>query len=250
MKHNICEELVDSAIAIDDLEPWQANPHRGDIPAIKASYKEFGQMKPVVVRDNGDRTYTIVAGNHQVEAARQLGWTHIAATKFQGTMKQAIAFALADNRTTQLGTDDPVLLHEAVISVVDEYPEMFDSMGWDDFQRAAMEEQVEHFYAADEEPAGYVPPVLISRPGEGIHEVSSLQASTEKEITAPVGVNTEDAVRRAQKPLFSTHWFLTMRNSSVGGMTFCVGCVAMGPRMEKQPQKDFCIFLTLMLISK
>ena len=54
---------------IDSLLPLEGNPRRGDIGAIAASYREFGQVKPIVVRDNEDGTFTVIAGNHQLEAA-------------------------------------------------------------------------------------------------------------------------------------------------------------------------------------
>jgi hypothetical protein len=165
-----------------------------------ASYRQFGQMKAIVARDNEDGTFTIVAGNHQAEAAKRLGWTHIAVTKFKGSMKEAIAFALADNRTTQLGTDDPVLLQDAIVSVMDEYPEMFDSLGWDDFQMAAMEEQVEYLNASDHMPSGYIAPVLISNPGDELNsnpaDVVSSDNGENEQINAPSGMNTLDAVTR------------------------------------------------------
>jgi hypothetical protein len=203
MKHNICSELVDQALSLDLLSPWDSNPHNGDIPAIMASYSQFGQMKPIVVHSNGDDTYTIIAGNHQAEAVRRLGWTHIAATKFVGTRKEAIAFALADNRTTQLGSDDPILLHEAVTLVVDEFPEMFETLGWDQFQLAAMEEQVEYLNFSENEPSGYVAPVMISQPGEPLpprvdsplKRVQPIDIES-VEINAPAGVDQTDAITR------------------------------------------------------
>lgn len=198
MKYNIHADIESLALEIDSLIPWEPNPHKGNIPAIMASYQEFGQIKPIVVKINGDGTYLIIAGNHQTEAAKRLGWTHIAATRLDTDDKRAIAFALADNRTTQLGSDDPVLLHEAVVSVMDEYPEMFDSLGWDDFQIAAMEEQVEYLNAADAAPTGYVAPVLVSQPGEeGRKSVLDKSVNLEDEqIFAPASVNTFDAVTR------------------------------------------------------
>lgn len=204
MKHNICSELKDQALPFDVLMPWEVNPHSGDVAAIMASYEQFGQLKPIVVHTNGDDTYTIMAGNHQAEAAKRLGWTHIAATRFNGTRKQAIAFALADNRTTQLGSDDPVLLHEAIVSVIDEYPQMFESLGWDDFQMAAMEEQVEYFHAAEAAPTGYVAPVLVAQPGDDLSDLASASEIVtfgNNQINAPSNVDTKDAVARGSTSL-------------------------------------------------
>jgi hypothetical protein len=204
MKHNICSELKDQALALDRLTPWDRNPHNGNIPAIMASYAQFGQLKSIVVHTNEDEedTYTIIAGNHQAEAALRMGWTHIAATKFQGTRKEAIAFALADNRTTQLGSDDPVLLHQALSMVVDDYSETFDALGWDSFQIAAMEEQVEYLTIMDNEPTGYVAPVMISQPGEPFQipeprpQKSEVKEEEDQQINAPASINQHDAITR------------------------------------------------------
>jgi hypothetical protein len=204
MKHNICPDLADQALPLELLSQWDVNPHKGNIPAIMSSYGQFGQMKSIVVHTNGDDTYTIIAGNHQAEAAQRLGWTHIAATRFHGTRKEAIAFALADNRTTQLGSDDPVLLHQAVTLVADDYSEMFDVLGWDEFQRAAMEEQVEYLNIADSEPSGYVAPVMISQPGDPISPIkteTTTQPIQQKdvesvEINAPASLDQTDAITR------------------------------------------------------
>ena len=69
----IHESIKKLAKPIDKLLPLENNPRRGDVDAIAASYAEFGQVKPIVVKDNGDDTFTVIAGNHQVEAAKKLG---------------------------------------------------------------------------------------------------------------------------------------------------------------------------------
>jgi hypothetical protein len=200
MKHNICKELADTAVSLESLTPWNDNPHNGNVPAIMASYKEFGQMKSIVIHANDDDTFTIIAGNHQAEAAKRLGWTHIAATAFNGTRQEAIAFALADNRTTQLGSDNPVLLHEVVSSVIDQYPEMFDALGWDDFQMAAMEEQVEYLNIAEGQISGYIAPVMISQPGDPFIQPQQNEPTSKDEesetIVAPASVDQHEAVIR------------------------------------------------------
>jgi len=65
---------------------------------IAASYKKFGQQKPVVVRSTG----VLVAGEGQWVAARdRLNWTHIAALTFDGSVEDAAVFGLVDNRTQE-----------------------------------------------------------------------------------------------------------------------------------------------------
>jgi ParB family chromosome partitioning protein len=72
------------------------------------SYRRFGQRKPIVALADG----TVIAGNHQLEAARRLGWTNIAVVRTDDDELSAQAFALADNRTSDLGTyDREDLLH-------------------------------------------------------------------------------------------------------------------------------------------
>lgn len=89
-------------VSIADLEAFPNNPRRGDVPAIAASFRRWGQLKPIVT--DGPR---IVAGHHMVLAAGELGWTHIAAVAndFADEDEQR-AFLLADNRTAELGTVD------------------------------------------------------------------------------------------------------------------------------------------------
>jgi hypothetical protein len=196
--HKIHPSLVDLAISLSQLTPLPNNPRKGDVDAIMASYDEFGQVKPIVIQPHDDGTATVIAGNHQTEAARRLGWTHIAAVPMNTDDKRALAFALAENRTMELGHTDPVLLHDAVISVLDDYIQTFEALGWDDFQLAAMEEQVEHLTDSANEPSGYVPPVMISQPEDVEPEVSPRPTapSEPSHIDAPVGINSHEAVTR------------------------------------------------------
>lgn len=140
MKYNIEASLHGLLIDIDKLNHLDGNPRKGSIEAIVASYSEFGQVKPIVAKPNGDGTFTVIAGNHQLAAARKLGWTHIAAVQYDVENEKAIAFALADNRTSELGHTDQVLVAELIDSVVDQFPDLLDSLGWDDWEIAAMEE--------------------------------------------------------------------------------------------------------------
>ena len=84
-------------------DPQNARSHdERNVKAIAASYRRFGQQKPIVVDAHGK----VIAGNGQLRAAIALGWTHLAAV--QVTMKAAeqIAFAIADNRTAELADWD------------------------------------------------------------------------------------------------------------------------------------------------
>jgi ParB-like chromosome segregation protein Spo0J len=89
-------------------DPANARKH-GDrnIQTIVESLNRFGQQKPIVV----DSSNCVRAGNGTLEAARSLGWTHLdcVVTDLKGS--DAIAYAIADNRTAELAEwDDGVLV--------------------------------------------------------------------------------------------------------------------------------------------
>lgn len=103
------EELRPFLVEIGSIEPFPGNPRVGNKEAVAASLKRFGQAKLSVVIDGA----RIVAGHHVVQAATDLGWTHIAAgpNAFRDEDEQR-AFLVADNRSSDLGSYDLALLTE------------------------------------------------------------------------------------------------------------------------------------------
>lgn len=162
--NGIHESLVALAMPLNSLLPLKDNPRRGDIEAITASYKEFGQVKPIVVTDNGDGRYVIIAGNHQYEAAKRLGWDSIACTVLEGDEKKAMAFAYADNRTADLGGYDEDLLVQMISDVGSEYSELMNGLGIDEFDLAAIEDSVATSESEILTSSEFVPPVIIDEP--------------------------------------------------------------------------------------
>lgn len=120
MEGQIATDLLPLAYPIGKLVPLPGNPRRGSVEAVKASYERFGQRKPLVVRRKGkSQTGTVLAGNHQLAAAKALGWTHLAVVWVTDTDAEAEAFSLADNRTGDLGgydNDDLLAMLERVNS--------------------------------------------------------------------------------------------------------------------------------------
>ena len=168
MSNGIHESLLSLAVDIDTLVPLDNNPRRGDVAAIMSSYKEFGQIKPIVIRPNDDGTATVIAGNHQLQAAKQLGWNKIAAVPYDVDGERAIAFAIADNRTMELGYTEPELLNEVILELADVYPELMTGLGWDEFSTAEIEQKVIRQDNRVIEPgAGFVPPVITDNSGNG-----------------------------------------------------------------------------------
>jgi len=129
----IAHQLRDLAVPLDTLniDPDNARTHGpANIQAIRDSLNRFGQRSPVVVQKQG---MVVRAGNGRVEAARELGWEHIAAVVVDESSVDATAFALADNRTAELAEwDDDVLRRTLAALEADDV----DPIGWDDDQLA------------------------------------------------------------------------------------------------------------------
>jgi ParB-like chromosome segregation protein Spo0J len=115
---NIAEPLRALAVPIDELTPDPANTRTHgpeNLNAIKASLRVYGQRKPVVVnRRNG----VIEAGNGTLEAARALGWTHVATVYVDDDPVTQAGFSIADNRTAELAEWDRDAL-EMVLATIE-----------------------------------------------------------------------------------------------------------------------------------
>lgn len=124
----IIESLAPLAVDIDSLVLLPGNPRKGDVEAVAASLGRFGQRKPIVVRAS-DRV--VIAGNHTWQAAKSLGWDEIAAVLVDDDTATSEAFALADNRTAELGGYDEALLLELIRSVGEMDASLLLDTGWD-----------------------------------------------------------------------------------------------------------------------
>src|SRR5690349_13671478 len=107
---HIAEPLRHLAVPIETLTLDPANARKHDqrnLDAIKGSLKRFGQRFPIVAQRQG---LVVRAGNGRLMAAKLLGWTHIAALVVDESEVEAVAFAIADNRSSELAEwDDQAL---------------------------------------------------------------------------------------------------------------------------------------------
>ena len=125
---DIAPDLLTLAQPIDSLELLDGNPRIGDVDAVAASLRRFGQRKPIVAR-RSDRQ--IIAGNHTYKAACQLGWAEIAVVLVDDDDATAKAFALADNRTAELGGYDDSNLAAMIAEVGEFDAALLADTGWD-----------------------------------------------------------------------------------------------------------------------
>jgi len=129
--NHITEDLKPLAIEVKKLTPDPANAMDHDersIDEIKSSLVAFGQRKPIVcqVAKSG---ILIKAGNGTYEAAKQLGWEHIAAVKIKEDNTTATGYAIADNRTAQFGKWNPESL-DKLFKSFDGTQFSSESLGW------------------------------------------------------------------------------------------------------------------------
>lgn len=107
------EALRPLLLPISAVSTHPANPKEHDLGAIAASLARFGQQQPIVVQKS---TGWIIAGNGRWLAAPMVGemetalgfgagepWTHIAVVLSDLDDTTAKAYAIADNRTHDLG---------------------------------------------------------------------------------------------------------------------------------------------------
>lgn len=103
-------------VPVSGLVPYGPNPRRGNIDVIVESLTHHGQYRPIVVRA---RTFEVLAGNHTLAAAKELGWTEIAATFVDVSDDEAARIVLVDNRSADLGTYDDQVLTDLLASLPD-----------------------------------------------------------------------------------------------------------------------------------
>jgi ParB-like chromosome segregation protein Spo0J len=112
----IIPQLREHATPVDDLrvDPANANTHpERNMRAIRDSLAEFGQRQVIVARENG----TVIAGNGRLEAARNLGWSHIACVTVDDDDLTAMRYAIADNRSGELSEWDSETLAKTLDAI-------------------------------------------------------------------------------------------------------------------------------------
>lgn len=192
---NINASIQHLSVAIDQLSGLPNNPRKGDVEAIMASYAQFGQVKPIVARPNDDGTLTVIAGNHQLEAARRLGWDSIAVVQLNVDEKTALAYAMADNRTVELGYTDEQLLADILGQISDDYSDLLESLQYDAFEVAAIQSAANTVESILDD--GYVPPVIYREPpSQDLRDQVSVSTTDkgETKIEALPHVDTRAAV--------------------------------------------------------
>ena len=93
--------------AADSLILHEQNPRQGDVGAIVESIEANGFYAPLIVQRS---TRHVLAGNHRLLAARQLGMGEVPVVWVDVDDDRALRILLADNRTADLAAYDDVNL--------------------------------------------------------------------------------------------------------------------------------------------
>jgi ParB-like nuclease family protein len=118
-------KMVVASVAIDDLVPDHQNARKGDVAAIAASLREFGQHRVVVVQTGTNR---IIAGNHLVLAAASIGWSNVDVTFVDDDDDTAIRRGIADNATGDKAKWDDEVLKGLLDGVGQDVPGLDDKL--------------------------------------------------------------------------------------------------------------------------
>lgn len=121
-----------------NLDTNNARKHSSkNVDAIKQSMEKFGQQTPIVVDQNG----IVLAGNGRLEAAKALGWESILVIKTDLTGEAARAFAIADNRSSELAEWDEAILLAQLNEISQSGNAYFKGLGFTESELEALQKK-------------------------------------------------------------------------------------------------------------
>ena len=151
-------QIEKRSIAELSNDPANARKHSDrNIESIVASLRRFGQQKPIVI----DTTGVVRAGNGTLEAARRMGWETIDAVTTELKGSDAVAYAIADNRTAELAEWDDDVLAAQLNGLLADDPDLLDAAGFDEDELAALLGELEGDGTTGEVEEDEVPEVPI-----------------------------------------------------------------------------------------
>jgi hypothetical protein len=105
-----------------DYDPDNSRTHDEDnLRAIANSLQRFGQVLPLVVWEG-----IVIGGNGTLKCMHRLGHKEVEITRFEGTKEEAMALAIALNRSAELAGWDVEQLGESLVKLSEAGYEMPD----------------------------------------------------------------------------------------------------------------------------
>lgn len=149
----IADGLVQLCVPIGTLseDPRNVRIHdKRNMDVIKSSLSRFGQRVPLVARKD---TGTVIAGNARLVAARELGWSEVAVLYVEDDDATATAYALVDNRSSDLSAFDQAGLAEVLATLKGGDLEI-DEIGWNETEIEEILSAFTDDLGGAEDPAG------------------------------------------------------------------------------------------------
>ncbi len=150
---------------VSDLSQDPANARKHDdrnIDSIIASLRRFGQQKPIVI----DASNVVRAGSGTLEAAKRLGWDTIECVKTDLKGSDAIAYAIADNRTAELAEWDSDILAAQLSGLLTDDEALANAAGFSTEEIEAMLSDLADPDEIDEDEVPEPPVDPITKPGD------------------------------------------------------------------------------------
>jgi DNA modification methylase len=106
--HGVADTLTALLEPVDELRHYPGNARVHNLDVLAESLASNGQYRPIVANR---RDGFVLAGNGTLQAARELGWSHVAVTWVDVDEAAARRIVLVDNRANDLaGYDDGLLV--------------------------------------------------------------------------------------------------------------------------------------------
>lgn len=150
---------------VTELSNDPANARKHDdrnIESIVGSLRRFGQQKPIVVDSSG----VVRAGNGTLEAARRLGWDKIDCVISDLKGSEMTAYAIADNRTSELAAWDDAVLAASLNGLVCEDVDLLAAAGYTEDELSKLLGELGGDVEVVEDEVPEVPVEPITRPGD------------------------------------------------------------------------------------
>lgn len=106
----------DAEFPVKDLRLFHRNARKGNVELIKKSLEIHDQYRSIVVNrgSHTGRKNEVLAGNHTLKAARELGWSTIAANIVDLDDQQAMKVVLMDNASGDKSSYDVQMLTDNI----------------------------------------------------------------------------------------------------------------------------------------
>lgn len=189
MDAKISADLEPLTVPIDSVTLHPRNPRRGDVPLLKESLARFGQYKTITVQGT---TGLVLAGNHTLRAARELGWNRIAVAHIMVDDDEANALVLADNGTSDVAVYDD----RELAALIRATPDLIGTGITPERIAALEQEPIAAGEEVDEVPDLPEPARVQTRPGDvwllGDHRLVCGDATDPRVVEALMGADRAD----------------------------------------------------------